>query len=127
MTTKLLRLLPLLLPALLSACAGSLARSHTLLPAMREAWPEIRMQVESEAAAAGEGLAAPAIAAADAALQADDPLQFAAVDWPLLDMLAEGDVVRRLAAGSIAPGVAASLRERLARFLEARRTYLRQR
>lgn len=112
---------------LLAACAGTLARSNALLPAMRDAWASMRTQVEREAQASGQvELAAPQVAKADEGLAADDAVKIGAVDWALLDELVDRDITRRLGVGELGPIPAGSLREQLRRFVESRDLYLRR-
>jgi hypothetical protein len=115
-----LLLLPLLL---LSACATSAARD-ALLPAMRAAWPPIRASIAREIAATASPHGV-TLQLADAAIESGSATAIAAVDWPPLDALAEGDTVRREAAGAIGPGVAASIRRNNTRFAEARVAFTR--
>lgn len=116
-------LLSLLL--LTAACAGTIARENALLPALRGAWAGIKVQVERELAITPDATATAAVVAADAALQSGDAVAVVAVDWPRIEALAEADIVRRMVAGQIGPGVAVSLRGRLAEFAEARALYTR--
>ncbi len=110
-----------------TACAGTLARSNALLPAMRDAWASMRVQAIREARETNSaGVANPQIGAADEGLATDNSTQIAAVNWTLLDGLVEGDITRRLNAGELGPAPAESLRERLRRFVESRNTYLRR-
>lgn len=109
-----------------SGCAGSIARHEVLLPAMVGAWTNIRVQVERELQRAPDPGATAAVAAADEALRIGDPVAIAAVRWDVLDMLAVRDIDRRVAALEIGPGVAESLRGRLAEFAESRAQYLRR-
>ena len=109
------------------ACAGTSARMNVMLPAISQSWAHIRVQCMREADAAGAHDAArPIVAAADAAVASGDVVAIVAVDWPVLDALAEGDVVRRLASQAIGPITAESLRGRLAEFIEARALYTRR-
>lgn len=109
-----------------SSCAGAAARERTLLPAMQTAWQSIRVAVERQVGTMDDLTQKAALAAADAALQTGDVVAVASVPWQLLEDAHEADVVRRIAAGEIGPGVAGSLSERLAQFRAARTTYLRQ-
>ncbi len=118
------RLIFLSLLVFATACAGSAARQHVLIPSMRTSWESIRVAVLREAAAQQHATGAASVAAADEALAAGDPVKIASVDWPVLDLLAEADTARRVVAGAIGPGVAESLRGRLADFAESRALYL---
>lgn len=119
-----LRILFPLLAMLVAACAGTAARQKVLLPSLRNAWPPIRVQVEREAGASESvDVVAPVVAAANSALAVGDPVLVGAVDWPLLERLADGDVQRRVDDGTITIGIAESLRERLAQFHSALVTY----
>lgn len=117
----------LLLPLfalLIAACAGTAARQKVLLPSLRNAWPPIRVQVEREAVASEiADVVAVVVTAANSALAVGDPALVGAVDWPLLERLADGDVQRRQEEGAITEGVATSLRERLVQFHSALVTY----
>lgn len=109
------------------ACAGTSARTNVMLPAIGQSWSHIRVQCMREADAAGLHTSArPVVADADAAVATGDVVAMASVDWPVLDALAEGDVVRRLASQAIGPITAESLRARLAEFIEARALYIRR-
>lgn len=120
-----LLLFPIACLALLLSCAGNAARQDVLLPAMRTAWTTMRTEVAREVAATSSSTGAAAAAAADAALAIGTPAAVAAVDWPTIEQLDEGDITRRAKAGEIGPGVAASLRERAAQFRQNRLTYAR--
>lgn len=109
------------------ACAGMAARSGMLAPAMAQAWGGIRVQVVRELGLEPNAAGSIALADADVALAAADPVKVAAVEWPLLDELTEADVARRLAAQAIGPITAESLRGRLADFVDARAIYTRTR
>ncbi len=120
-------LLPIAVLLTMMACAGTLARSNALLPAMRDAWASMRTQAEREAQASERTeLAAPQIAKADEGLAADDVVKIGAVDWALLDELVDMDITRRLGKGELGPIPAGSLRERLRLFVESRNLYLRR-
>jgi hypothetical protein len=108
-----------------AACAGTTARTEVMLPAMRQAWAGIRPAVERYVSTVDDIAQRDALTAADAALQSGDPVAIAGVPWQLLDDAHEADVVRRVAASEIGPGVADSLRERLAKFVESRATFTR--
>lgn len=110
---------------LAAACIGTRARQHVLLPTMQTSWESIRVEVEREVAAQHHPTGEVQLAAADAALEAGDPIAVATVDWDLLDRLAAADAVRRKAAGLIGPGVVLSLAERRARFAEAVASFTR--
>ena len=105
-----------------SSCAGAAARANVLLPAMQADWQSIRVAVDRQVATVDDLAQRQAVVAADAAMATGDPVAIAAVPWPLLDDAHEADVVRRIAAGEISPGVADSLRERLRQFAIARTT-----
>ena len=109
---------------LIAACAGTTARTEALLPAMRQAWVGIRPAVERHITSIDDLTYNQALAAADAALASGEPVSFASVAWQLIDESHEADVARRVKAGEIGPGVAESLRERLAQFADARATFL---
>lgn len=114
-----------ILALFLAACAGATARTEVLLPAMRQAWPPIRVAIERELVVAPDSTGSAALAGADAALQSGDPIAVAAVAWPVLDAMAQSDTTRRVDLGQIGPGVADSLRERLRQFASARATFTR--
>jgi hypothetical protein len=115
----------LLLFGTCSSCAGTAARDNVLLPAMQNDWQSIRTAVDRQVSTVDDLAQRQALAAADAALQTGNPAAIAAVPWQLLDDAHEADVVRRIAAGEISPGVADSLRERLRQFAIARQTMTR--
>lgn len=113
----------LLLGAVL-ACAGVAARDEALLPAMRLAWPGISMDIEQGIEAASpppESVAyirAETLRMTEALADGNRAAVFAA-DWPNLRLVAEAGIDDREARGLIGPGVAASLRERVAVFSDA--------
>lgn len=121
--TRIRRLAPLLL-LLGAACAGAAARQGVTLPAMRAAWEAIKVEATREAVATQTGQAD--VAAADAAMAAGTAAAIAAAPWGVVEMLARGDITRRVAAGTIGPGVADSLLEELRLFAISRATFTRQ-
>lgn len=112
-----------LLVLLLTACAGTKARSEVLLPAIRTAWESVRVGVEREVAAQHHPTGATELAKADEALDAGVAARVVAVDWLLLEQLADADIERRTAAGEVSAGVAVSLRERITQLNAARKAY----
>lgn len=111
---------------LLLSCAGQAARQNVLLPSMREAWSAIRVRVLAEAALQDDSLVVQQeVEKADAALLLGDPSKLLAVNWPLIYNTSEGDIVRRLEAGRIGPGAAASLREEVRLFELSKGKYTR--
>jgi len=114
---------------LVSACAGTIARDNTLLPALRLAWPEVKAGAERFADGPPENLPAiTAIADADRALVDSEVPEtaMANVDWDLVIQMAREDILERVGKQEIGPGVGASLDERLIRFEQAVNKYLRR-
>jgi hypothetical protein len=102
----------------LLACAGVAARQHTLLPAMKSAWPGVAADVERGAALAAVDVVAE-VGSVTIALESGHRGHLLVVDWPRLRQLALDGINARAIAGEIGPGVASSLRERLRLFDEA--------
>lgn len=97
----------------LSSC-GSLARSHTLWPAVKLAWPGVRADIEQQ------GGRMPSDAARlDAAVTADDWTMVAQVDTQAIDTIVRAAIRARLNTGEIGPAVAMSKIERLEQFISA--------
>lgn len=115
-----------LLSALLLACAGQVARDKALLPALAGTWSHLRPHVEAELQHAPDANASAQVVLATDALAAGDPTQIAAVDWALLEGLADKHVDRLLATSQVGPHGAGVLRARITEFGEHRRTFLRQ-
>jgi hypothetical protein len=111
------------LAILLTACSGVTARREVLLPAIRTAWGSVRIGVEREVAAQHHPTGAAELAKADEALAAGVAARVMAVDWLLLEQLADADIERRTAAGEVSAGVAVSLRERITQLNAARKSY----
>lgn len=107
---------------LLASCAGLKAREHVLVPAMAMAWVGIAADVEAglPAISPPEGVKVRGLVQAmEVALASENADAVLAVDWLPLRACAELGISLRLEGGAIGPGVAASLRERLAVFTEA--------
>lgn len=118
------RILPLFL-LLLVACAGSAARTNVQLPAIQSTWSNLREAVVRQVAAEPNAVTEAALARADQAVAAGDPVQLLAVDWPLLSRAVELDLARQLATGQIGPLGAESRRGLLTEFRDAIRIYTR--
>lgn len=110
----------------LSGCAAAAARQRVGLPALRDLWSDIRVEVHREATEIQDQLGHVELVKADAALDSGNPQLFLVVAWEHLERLAAGDVARREATGAIGPGVAAVFRESHIRFRQLRIVYLRQ-
>jgi len=122
------RLFAMLMPLILLACAGTAARNETLLPAIRNAWPGVQADATAGVHAAvttAEITAEAAVAAhksfADAgvALEVGDVVAIASVPWVSITGFAERGITARVMSREVGPGVASSLRERLAQFRAA--------
>lgn len=133
------RALGLVVLAALAACAGTAAREHTLLPAMRLAWPGVQAAVARGITTGLEAQSQTLTAAAaaelttatremKAALETGEAGQVAAasVMWPALEALAFTGIDARVRAGEIGSGVAESLRERVRQFSLALIKFLRR-
>lgn len=110
---------------LLLACAGTLARQNTMLPALQATWQQLRPAVEREMAVAPHAATQAASVAADAALAAGDAVAIHSVDWLLIESALEADVVRTLADGRLGPLGAESRRALISEFRASRALYAR--
>lgn len=120
----------IVIPIATPACATSRAQDSALLPAMRMAWPGVAENVSDGITAALQAgtITEPQAEQERAALQLfgsalefrEKVLVFGLVArWPSVKTRAESGIMAALAAARIGPGVAGSLRERLAKFEEA--------
>lgn len=110
---------------LAAACIGARARQSVMLPSLQTAWASIRVEVEREVASQQSPQGETQLATADEAVEAGDAVKMLAVDWLLLNQLAENDATRRAATGEIGPGVVVSLAERRRAFAESVASYTR--
>lgn len=120
MRTRTRAVIAAIIITLASACAGGVARERVLLPAMRSAWPSIRLQAEHIATP----VEAITVAAMDQAMQIGTEMALASADWQAVKSLAVARIYERTAAGEIGPGVAASLSERVNQFDRAFRAFI---
>ena len=98
------------------ACAGKAARQNVLIPTMRNAWGGI---VDNIDAGAPSGVELAARDERGAALRAGDIERIVGAGWAGLKVAALRGIDAMLVAGTIGPGVAESLRERVRMFGEA--------
>lgn len=94
---------------LAAACAAARTADSVLLPAVREAWADVRTEAARGGAAEGT------ILAFDRALGTSDYVVLPAM-WVRIAPAALEDIQRRTNAGEVGPGVADSLRERVRMF-----------
>lgn len=108
---------------------GQKARDQALLPALLLASDGVQEDALAGVDALPPGdQASPAaqIETFFAALREEPPAEMARLLWPAIATLAESGIQARLDSGTIGPHVAASFRERLARFGEGISTYFRE-
>lgn len=105
----------LLLAFLVSACAGTRARTSVLIPAMQQSWPKIEALAILAADPAQEAI----IVAFDAAMELGDPAQIAVAPWAQVRMLAMQGIQIRLNDGTLGPFGAGSYRQNVLLFDEA--------
>jgi hypothetical protein len=112
------RISALVLLASLTACpsAGDTARQKALLPAMRMAWTNVKLDLERGIPPVPEQ-----IAVLSGALDTGTTAAFkrALADWPTAAAAANAGFDARIAAGELTTGTAESLRERLRNFGES--------
>jgi hypothetical protein len=132
-------LLPSLLVFLAScshSCSGITARQEALLPALRTAWVNVKLDVErgidsgrtTDRLDESQGaLLRTQLANFDAAVTEGIPAKIAAAPWAPLRAEAEEGITYRVNQGQIGTGVASSLRERLRNFTEAVNKFLARR
>ena len=118
------RILPLLL-LLLVACSGAAVRTNVQLPALRDAWSNLREAVVRQVAAEPDAVAEASLAGADAALQSGEAVKVASVNWPSLARAVELDLARQIATSQLGPLGAESRRGLLAEFLAGIAIYTR--
>jgi len=111
--------------ATIASCAGPRSKSVTLFPAAELAWPAVSEDFHRGVADGLEDGDLPQPAAdelrseAEAlgrALDARDVDAVRAVPWPIMQPWVDRGIDDKLLDGEIGPGVAASLREQLAKF-----------
>lgn len=115
---------------LVAGCSfGQKARDHSLLPAMRLASQGVEEDALAGVAATPEAdrpAAAAQVAAFFASFSEDPPAADTRLLWGPVAAICEVGFEARLSAGTIGPGVATSLRERVTRFGEALSSYFRE-
>ena len=100
----------------LTCCAGPAARQNLLWPAVKEAWPGVKLNVLSAPSSVD---AMPQVRAVDRAVDLDDTTQLAGLDFSIFGRVGSEGIDARVTSRQISQGVAGSLRERLRRFVES--------
>ncbi len=95
----------------MASCTVNRANQYTLEPALQLAWSAIEVQ------AINGGLTQEQVDEFGEALN-DRDFSVVEVLWPTIERAANADIETRLGEGTIGPGVAESLRERLNKFTE---------
>lgn len=116
--------------ALVAGCSfGQKARDNALLPSLRLTAESIAEDAAAGVASLPESeraVAANQVAAFFTAFGADPPEESARLLWPAVAGICEQGFQARLAAGTIGPNVAGSLREQVVRFGQGLSTYFRE-